>query len=34
MYEYNNLDYLKNKLKTDLNNGLTNKEVNKRLELY
>jgi len=32
MYEYNNLDYLKSELKTDLNNGLTNDEASKRLE--
>lgn len=30
MFEYNDLDYLKNKLKTDLENGLSNEEVLKR----
>ena len=31
MFEYNDIEYLKNKLKTDLNNGLTNNEAQKRL---
>ena len=30
MFEYNDLDYLKNKLKTDLNKGLNNSDVEKR----
>ena len=34
MYEYNNLDYLKRELNTDLNNGLSSNEASKRVEKY